>query len=200
MRLSYLALALAAAALPACTLHWGGDDDIICPAREGEPFVPDPGLVNPSTLACESFGGGGCGCGPCTGAEADALALPSWGSCGSSCIGLGEAQCAATTACRTTYDHGCLFTDGPCPALTPFLGCYPVDETGPIQGACAGLDAWDCSRHDDCLASYSPGPGCRDGVDSDGDGVVDDSDECTLEFQQCAPELAFECDPGTDCG
>lgn len=178
MRLAFLAAVLALA--PACTIYWGGDDDINCPAGDQEPGR-DPGLVNPWTLVCESFGGGGCGCGPCpleADAESDAIALPSWGSCASACIGLPESECIATPACRTTYDYACLFTDGPCPLLTPFLGCYPVDTTGPVNGMpCDGLDAWECSRHDDCLGAYSPDVG----------------------FRQCASELALEC-PGADCG
>lgn len=183
MRFACLAVLLAL--VPACTIHWGGDDDIICPGGEEEPGR-DPGLVNPYTLVCETFGGGGGGCGrgtPCPAAdtnnESDAIAFPSWGSCASSCIGLTETQCIATPACRTTYDYACLFTDGPCPALTPFLGCYPVDTTGPVNGtSCEGLDAWECSRHDDCLGAYSPDVG----------------------FRQCAPEPVPECPPNTDCG
>jgi hypothetical protein len=180
MRLAYAAAAaiLALAALPACTIHWGGDDDIVCPAGDQEPGR-DPGLLNPYNLQCETFGGGGCGAlAADLDQEADAIALPSWGSCASACFGLTESQCIGTPACRTAYDHACLFTDGPCPALTPFLGCYPVDTTGPVNGtACDGLDAWECSRHDDCLATYSPDVG----------------------FRQCAAELVPEC-PGTDCG
>ncbi len=185
MRLAFAAVVLAA--LPACTIYWGGDDDIICPAGDQEPGL-DPGLVNPYTLQCETFGNGGCGCGPCprdsntaleTNEEADAIAFPSWGSCASACIGLSEYECIVTPACRTTYDYACLFTDGPCPALTPFLGCYPVDTTGPVNGtSCENLDAWECSRHDDCLAAYSPDIG----------------------FRVCAPELVPECPPNADCG
>jgi hypothetical protein len=170
MRLAFSAVVVLAA-VSACTIHWGGDDDIYCPAGDQEPGR-DPGFVNPYTLVCESFGGG-TGCGAIAGdssAEADALAIPSWGSCASPCIGLTESQCITTPACRTTYDYACLFTDGPCPALTPFLGCYPVDTTGPVQGSCEGLDAWECSRHDDCLAAYSPEVG----------------------FRVCAPELALQ--------
>ncbi|HUQ07157.1 MAG TPA: hypothetical protein VM261_31920 [Kofleriaceae bacterium] len=180
MRLAFLAAVLLVA--PACTIYWGGDDDdtINCPAGDQEPGR-DPGLVNPWTLVCESFGGGG-GCGAIGAAdidaESDALALPSWGSCASACIGLTESECIATPACRTTYDYACLFTDGPCPLLTPFLGCYPVDTTGPVNGtSCQGLDAWECSRHDDCLGAYSP----------------------TAGFQQCAPELDTVPECG-DCG
>lgn len=183
MRLALVAV-LALATAPACTIHWGGDDDIICPQGGEEPGIADPGLVNPQNNQCEWFGGGGCGCGtPCPAladAEADALApVPSWGSCASPCIGLTENQCINTPACRTAYDWGCLFTDALCPLETPFLGCYPVDTTGPVNGtSCEGLDAWECSRHDDCLGAYSPDVG----------------------FRQCAPELVPECPPNADCG
>jgi hypothetical protein len=181
-RLAFAVPALLLLAAPACTIYWGGDDDIICPELD-QAGAPQPGLLNPWNLQCEYFGGGGCGgCGACDLAEADAIALPSWGSCASSCIGLDELQCAWTPACRTVYDDTCLLTDGPCPALTPFMGCFPVDETGPVQGECVGLDAWECSRHDDCLATYSP----------DASGVP--------QFVQCARELLFECPPNADCG
>ncbi len=203
MRLAFAAAVALVAVTAACTLHWGGDDDIYCPAGGGgaEPALLEE-LLDPWTLECTSFGGG---CGPCgaCGAEADQaadpIALPSWGSCSSACIGLDEDTCIETPACRTAYDHACLYTDGPCPLFTPFLGCFPVDQTGPVQGECGGLDAQTCSRHDDCLATYSPGAACQNGLDDDGDGQIDDSDECTLQFQLCAPELRTTC-PGTDCG
>ncbi len=155
MRLAYLALALAS--LPACTIYWGdGDDDVICPAgavadQEGL-AAPIAGQVNPFTLECQYFGGGG----GCQGAPAEDIAQPpTWGFCESQCTGLEESACIATSGCRTAYDHACLLTDGPCPALTPYIGCFAVDQTGPVQGSCEGLDGFECSRHDDCLATYS---------------------------------------------
>jgi hypothetical protein len=186
MRFACLAvLAVVLASTSACTVYWGDDgDDIVCPQGDQEAGIADPGLVNPQTNQCEFFGTGGCGCGnpcPLAGAEADALApVPSWGSCASSCIGLGEQQCITTPGCRTAYDWGCLFTDALCPLETPFLGCYPTDTTGPVNGtSCEGLDAWECSRHDDCLGAYG-----RDGTG----------------FRQCAPEFVPECPPNADCG
>jgi hypothetical protein len=173
MRLAYAALALALA--PACTLHFGDGDDIVClQDQDDEGFAaPAPGLLNPFNLQCEYFGGGG-GCG----AVEDRAPTPSWGSCLSECGGLDEAVCVETAACRTAYDHNCLLTDGPCPALTPYLGCFPTDTTGPVQGTCEGLDAQECSRHDDCLATYTESGGIR-------------------QFQLCLPELRQECG---DCG
>jgi hypothetical protein len=176
MRFAYLALALT---LPACTIYWGGgDDDIFCRAvavdSETGLAAPAPGQVNPWSLECEYYYGGG---GGCYGAEADLAQPPTWGYCDSECTALGEAECAGTSGCRTAYDHACLLTDGPCPALTPFLGCFAVDMTGPVGGNCEGLDGFECSRHDNCLSTYS--------------------DESPRQFQLCLPELVFECG---DCG
>lgn len=176
MRLAYLALAFAS--LPACTIVWGdGDDDVICPAgavgdAEGA-AAPIPGQINPVTLECQYFGGGG----GCQGYPADLAQPPTWGYCDSQCTGLDEGACVNTAGCRTAYDHNCLLTDGPCPALTPYIGCFAVDQTGPVQGACADLDAFECSRHDDCLATYSS--------------------ETPRQFRLCMPEFVFECG---DCG
>jgi hypothetical protein len=181
MRIAYAALALLLT--PACVIHWGGDDDdIICPLNaedDGEGFAaPAPGLRNPFNLQCEFFGGGG-GCRGGLEGEADLAPVPTWGQCESTCDFLAENECIATSACRTAYDHNCLLTDGPCPALTPFIGCFPVDTTGPVQGSCEGLDAQECSRHDNCLSTYT--------VDSGG----------VRQFSLCMPELTPECG---DCG
>jgi hypothetical protein len=35
------------------------------------------------------------------------------------------------------------------------MGCYPVDMNPAPSVACSGLDAWNCSRHDDCAAFYT---------------------------------------------
>ncbi|HVK78088.1 MAG TPA: hypothetical protein VM734_32495 [Kofleriaceae bacterium] len=172
MRLASLALL---AALPGCVIDFGGDDDDEPPPPCFAFLTPDEGLVNPATLECQVFGdecpGHGSG-GP-----------PTWGSCESPCRDLDESACLTTEACRATYDHACLYTDGPCPLLTPFLGCQPVDATGPERGpACLGLDAWECSRRDDCLATYTPGP------------------TGGLEFAGCDAELVPACPPAARCG
>jgi hypothetical protein len=173
MRFAYFALAIAT--LPACTIVWGdGDDDVICPGAVGDQnglAAPIPGQVNPFTLECQFFGGGG-GC-----SGEDRAEPPTWGYCESQCTGLSESACVNTSGCRTAYDHNCLLTDGPCPALTPYIGCFAVDMTGPVQGACEGLDGFECSRHDDCLSTYSSAT--------------------PRQFQLCMPELIVECG---DCG
>lgn len=163
--------------LSGCVLHFG--DDTAC----GDDVAPPPAgglLVNPASLACERFAEPSCG-----GFDPN---LPSWGSCESTCRGLDEPTCLATAACRGAYDHDCLFGTGPCPAVTPFLGCFPVDQNQDFITGCAGLDAWNCSRHETCIATHRGGPQCRDGVDQDGDGVVDESDECALTFVRCLGE------------
>lgn len=172
MRLAYLALALT---LPACTIYWGDDDDVYCPATAGDQnglAAPIAGQVNPWTLECEYYGGGG----GCSTLEEDRAPPPTWGYCESQCTGLDETACVNTSGCRTAYDHNCLLTDGPCPLFTPYLGCFAVDMTGPVQGSCEGLDALECSRHDDCLSTYSS--------------------ETPRQFRLCLPEL----ETCGDCG
>jgi len=194
MRLVRVA-AIALVASGGCVIHLGGDDDPPCLEVD---YVAS-GLVDPTTLQCQYFGPE-CdpACGPCP-ATAD-IAYPSWGSCDSPCRGLAEWECANTSGCRATYDYACIYLDIVCPLPSPFLGCYPTDATGPVQGACLGLDAWECSRHDDCMASYRPTADCRDGIDQDQDGIVDDPDECPVDFVQCDTEPLFECPPNADCG
>jgi hypothetical protein len=82
--------------------------------------------------------------------------IPTWGDCNSYCRALDEAACLDATACRLTYDWACYTGDGPCTLEDPFIGCYPVDQTGPVSGGvCDGLDSWTCSQHDDCAALHT---------------------------------------------
>ena len=192
LRLPSLALLLALP-LGACVLHLGDDDDVPCAGTNTGGAAGDVAgtlLVDPSTLACVEFGFGTCNdsCGPC---PEPLPPFPSWGACQSQCTGLSEIACTNTPGCRTTYDDACLRTDGPCPLLTPFLGCFAVDTSGPIQGACDGLDAFECSRHDDCLATYRDNGLCSNGLDDDRDGLVDDLDECK-QFAVCMAEIGGE--------
>src|SRR5690606_6714992 len=64
----------------------------------------------------------------------------------------------------------------------------------PVQGGqCAGLDAWECSRHDDCVALHASNCGDPsnpgDPTDPNGDIACGISD-----FRECAAE------PGADPG
>lgn len=138
------ALALLAV-LPACILYQDGDDAVYCDDGEYVPYE----LVDPGNLTCQDFGGYQCN------ARAElAVPIPSWGECTSDCRNLDEGECLGASGCRVAYDWACYTGEGPCTALIPFLGCYPVDQSGPVQGACDGLDAWGCSQHDDCVALH----------------------------------------------
>jgi hypothetical protein len=172
----------------ACVLHLGDDDPQPCGAED----LPQPAfdiaitlLLDPETLTCVEFGfGGGCtSCGDCAPPEP----FPTWGSCQSQCSGLGEQDCFNADGCRAAFDHNCFTGDGPCTAFQPFLGCFAIDTLGPVGGSCEGLDALDCSRHDNCLATYRDDGRCDNGLDDDRDGQVDESDECRS-FGLCMSE------------
>lgn len=168
-----------------CSLYpGGGGDDDPCDLRaETQPGYLQE-LINPDTLACESFTTSTCDstCGPCPGA---AQYIPPWGACNSPCIALGEAACAASTECRAAYDvYGYYEGD----RGDPFLGCYPLTQPpGDNEGICRGLDAEQCSRFPSCTALYErepfcPGPSCH-----------------LKQFAECINEgqAAGRCDPAT---
>jgi hypothetical protein len=166
--------------LGGCTLYFRGDDD--CGSADD---VAAFELRNPDTGQCEFIsGGGGCedSCAPC----ADSIAIPDWGSCFSECDGLDEGRCLVTPRCRAAYTND-LITDGP----PSFNGCWAIAPSGPAVGeACDGLDAYSCSRHDDCSAVYN-----ITNVASDPEG---------MEFALCKAEqvdacTAIDCGPGSHC-
>ena len=169
----------------ACTLHFGGDDtgDDACPPGEAAPPAPLD-LRDPSTLECQSFGSEVCDprC-PCALDDSnDAVPIPTWGWCDSPCEGLAESDCFAAAECRAVFDYGCWTRDSICPLETPFLGCYPVDQSGPIGGGgCDGLDAWTCSVHNDCIALHTQ-------------QCSGDTTDCWQQFIACDDE------PPTPCG
>jgi len=178
MRLAYLLVPVVLAS--GCTLHFSddtGDDDDTCVGGGGADPAPQD-LRNPETLVCEDFGfGGGCepGC-PCPRLDVVDVPIPTWGVCGHACEALGETDCAIATECRAAYDWGCWTNDAICPLETPFLGCFPTDQQGPISGgACEGLDSWSCSMHNDCIALHTEQ--CSGA-------------ECWLQFRECVTEPA----------
>lgn len=144
-------LAFAALLVTGCTIYLGDDDADDVPCDYGA--IAPLRLINPSNLACEEFSGG-CPdwCGPCA-LEADEP-IPTWGTCDSGCATLDELTCATEPGCRAAHDWACWTGDGECTAEVSYLGCFAVDTTGPVQGTCEGLDAFECSRHDDCLALH----------------------------------------------
>ncbi|MEZ4400549.1 MAG: hypothetical protein R3B06_11055 [Kofleriaceae bacterium] len=137
MRATLLCLLMVA---PACSLY--GGDDTGC-----DPNGPPAQVINPSTLACETQASDdACSAGPTS----------TWGRCDSTCRTLDEPACLQTPGCRGAYDHDCFFGVGTCALLTPFLGCYPTDLNLDSVTGCAGLDAWSCSRHEQCVGTYRP--------------------------------------------
>jgi hypothetical protein len=190
-----LALGLLAP-LSGCDIFFGGGDDdcLYEGAAEADP-IQDPGLRNPSTGQCESFGGGGGGggggCGDWGGAqEPDRAPAPDWGACYGACEGLDETTCLATSACRAAYVSDC--PEGwDCNNTTySFWGCWQTAPSGPVQGGdCYALDAYECSRHDDCVANHYQG-GCA------ADALCDPTFRPDIgNFESCAPEA----DQGTGC-
>jgi len=88
---------------------------------------------------------------PCD-ASGNGIPIPDQASCGSSCEALSEADCVVAAGCRAAYIGG---------NSNRFLGCWGTAPSDPVRtGACAGLDAQACSRHDNCSAWYlEPSPG-----------------------------------------
>jgi len=168
----------------ACTLHFGGDDtgDDVCnpPPNQQVPAAPLD-LRNPETLECQSFAEPsycppGCPCELDT--TTDAVPIPTWGWCSSTCDGLAPDACMAAAECRAAYDYNCWVNDALCPLETPFLGCFPVDQSGPVSGgSCVGLDSWSCSLHNDCLALHTQ--------QCTGSGPTQ---TCWQQFIECVPE------------
>jgi hypothetical protein len=154
--------------LPACQLVFnenGGDDDC---------ETVDDGYAeyrNPYDGTCEIVGGG---CGQDTSGSDFADPAPpdwqDWASC-SACEGLDETTCRATDGCRAIDVVG---WDTP---IVVYTTCWGTAPSGPVHGECVGLDAYQCSRHDDCRATYR----------SDLEGQ--------LSFEACLPEAPI-CDGG----
>lgn len=171
-----------------CSLYSGDDDVCAYPAEdESGASRPGVGLRNPETGECEYFGTDDqpCDpeCGPCP-AYSEPVPEPSWGLCESQCTGLGEGTCLETSGCRGIY------TEGPEDLL--YLACWATDTSGPIQGgACEGLGAYECSRHDDCAAVHQTN--CDFATDSDAPGCE------PTEFQRCAEERTY-CASDAECG
>ena len=170
-----------------CNLYFdddGGDDD--CPYFEPvERSVWD--YRNPATGACELFPG----CDPkvylgdwCTCAAIDAAPPPDWGACFSTCEALAEGECIETAGCIAAYlDPARVPPEFDRPA---FQGCWAIAPSGPAPGGCANLDAYECSRHDNCSAIYTQQLG------------PDDS-QLGMTFDRCVAEQPGAC-AGIDCG
>lgn len=163
-----LGLVLISVSLAGCGLFAHGADD--APTDAPRCFVDAIAvrLLNPETLDCQSIGRGSCGS-----TQADQAPLPPWGRCDSGCETLSEFDCLIADRCRVVYDYDCFTGAGPCTALTPFMGCFPISEQGGGAQMCDGLDSWSCSARIDCVALHRP---------------VCDGNVCWRQFMECRPE------------
>jgi hypothetical protein len=129
--------------LGGCGLYFdgGGGGGGTCNVPK-EPAMPQ--LRDPQTGQCETISTSSCG--PC---EACPVAYPTdWASCDTMCLGRSEATCMATAGCQVEYlDKGGTFD---------YWGCFAVAPSGPVETSCDGLDAYSCSRHDNCIEVYTP--------------------------------------------
>ena len=184
MRRAVLASVLSLVA--GCDLYFGGgDDDPPCVyggdyADGGGAIGPSYELRDPATGLCSYYGGGGyCDglCGPCP--EYDVAPAPDWGACYGRCDGLDASSCLATPGCYGAYKEN---TDNAPPT---FWACWETAPSGPVGGSCANLDAYNCSRHDYCIAVY------EGGYDTYGHNFLGCEAEPTVTPGTCAT---------TDCG
>ena len=162
--------------LPGCTFYFGGDDDDDCSDNTAPEWRQD--LLNPYTADCEPVGTPG-GCGFDAPAQGDGIrdypAQQDWAQC-FACQGLNEFQCLASDGCRGLYQEleWCA-EDGSCGWTSFFETCVGTAPSGPVRGECIYLDAYECSRHDDCIAFHHGVPG---------------------EFTRCDREPPVACDGG----
>jgi len=185
-----------------CEWYFGNDDD--CNYNDGAFAEPDQaGFRNPQSGQCEYWGGGGGGgCGDYF--AVGLQAAPDWAMCFSQCTGLDEQSCMDTSGCRAVYRGNC--PEGlDCGVLEEwtYAECWATAPSGPVQGGvCEGLDAYECSRHDDCVARHYPnGAGCN-GTEADcapGTGLYDPTGVGA--FNSCASEnQATGCYGDDECG
>jgi hypothetical protein len=162
--LGLAALVFALTTQSACTIYFGDDDDDDddC-VNSGSDLAPAIELRDPQTGTCQAFGGGGGGgCDPVPLAEGEAKApfsMPDWATCQSGCEGLDELSCQLSDGCRAIYVDAESCGPQGCMRVNIFAACWGVAPSGPVQGgACEGLDAHECSRHNDCSAVHQGDP------------------------------------------
>ena len=200
------------AALPACSVFGfgddDGDDDSCVGAPEPTPGAGDGialptngnGLRDPQTGGCDFFGG--CGGPVPETADRAPLDVPDWGVCGWPCEQVGsEDACRQSDACRAIYVASCAGSAAGCDDIA-YASCWPTAPSGPVRGSeCGGLDAQECSRHDDCVAVHLRGSsgqildflGCQNEIaPAPACGALSES-EC-ISRSDCAPVYQ-----GSDC-
>ncbi len=144
---------------PGCQIYFGnhGDDDCVNGGAENG-IAPLVTLLNPESFQCEDpypHNGGNCkdvGGTPRPRSNSDTSRPGSeidWAQCVSACTGLSENDCLRSDGCRALYNEGgsnC--PNGSCDFYDSCVGTAP---SGPVRyGSCDGLNAYDCSLHDDC--------------------------------------------------
>jgi hypothetical protein len=186
------ALCLVLGLLPACSFLGFGDDDggdDSCNEPVPGPSPPSDGigipsngggLRDPQAGTCQFFGGNCGGPVPDTAERATSGEVPDWGVCGSPCEQVtSEDACRQSDACRAIYVASCTGGAAGCSEID-YAACWPTAPSGPVRGSeCVGLDAQECSRHDDCVAVHLRGQS----------GEV-------LDFVGCQNEIA----PAPSCG
>jgi hypothetical protein len=114
-----------------------------CLPSNGGALAP---LRNPRDGTCSDFGSDTCG-GP-------QVRVPDWAQCDDACAALDEPTCLAAPRCRVAYVESGAPCAAGCPSPT-FYGCWGTAPHATTSvGACAGLDAFTCSTHDNCAAIY----------------------------------------------
>jgi len=157
-------IGLALLPLAGCGLYFGDDDGDPCAGygypEPGGVAVPSVGYRDPVSGTCQyvnppydPYCPAGCNCPVPAQTDQAAPAQYDWAQCDGYCESLDEATCTATDSCRAIY--GCTFdAAGTCTANT-FSACWGIPPTGPVFGTpCTGLDAQECSRHNDCSAVH----------------------------------------------
>lgn len=133
-----------------------------CVPRDSDCLSDSPELLrDPGTGSCIEVGDADA-CRYCSTTHSclvgDAAALD-FASCGVAPV--------AESACLELAGHLAVYAGG------EFLACWRTAPSGPVHGGgCAGLDAYQCSRHDNCIARY------------------DRTDDGALGFERCADEPA----------
>jgi hypothetical protein len=181
---------------------YGGDDD----CNYGGAAEPDrlaTGLRNPATGQCEYQGGGGgtCNQGDYGGYAEEAPQAPvDWAMCWSACTGLDQDTCKVTPGCRAVEIGDCL-EGWDCDSETfTYFECWATAPSGPVQGPCEGLDAQECSRHDDCIARHYPSQGGCTGGTGAGDCAPQPDQGTPGNFHSCVSEAVSGCYSDADCG